>query len=486
LKKKELKFEFMNTIHLEFFQSTGLDPFFDKISKIEIHDNPFAGGGFGDIYHCAGFNGKQAGTPQVVKIFKESTDGRNEHSWKTISKLQQRMIAEVARLKANRLDFISEYPALIGLPQFIFEGRLDGRLVRGYVSTNLVSINCTSFDKIREDNELLNEFFNRDFSDKYIMCYHLARAFRLLMNNNFIHADLSADNIFIHNNEPLCAIIDFDSGSIVEALEDNPSTWGKPQDWLASEVRFQLNKPGDTIQVNLYTDVWAVATAIHYILLSMPAYFLKDLSENSLRYYSSNYIWPVISEKDSIFLDDATEQYHFYLELTKELPEKIFKEFECTFTKGIFDPTLRTTYFKWELLFKELIPAEKRKLSWSQIMDDGIIVSGKLPVVPPSPPVTHSTEQLKKFINELIKDIVFEGEKFERHKFFVKEMAKKSQVDADKILLEIEDFIELLQMVNRDKVITKYEKSSLLNQARLAMIEEKTVNQIISAYEYID
>jgi serine/threonine protein kinase len=475
----------MKTIYIDYSQLTGLDAFFSNINKIDIHDAPFAGGGFGDIYHCTAFNGMQSAIPQVVKIFKDSTDGRNEHSWKTISKLQQCMITEMEKLKANNLDFISEYPALIGLPQFIFEGSLDGKKVKGYVSTNLFSINYTPFDKICEDTDLNDIFFERDIQEKYIMCYHLARAFRLLMKNNFIHADLSADNIFINNQEPLCAIIDFDSGAIVEMLEDNPSTWGKHQDWLAPEVSFQLNKPYDIINVNLFTDAWAVSTAIHYILLSMPTFFLKDLSENSLRYYAQKYKWPSMDTNDSKFNEDAFDYYQLFLELVKELPEKVYKEFECTYTHGVFDPTLRTTYYKWELIFKELIPSDKRKFSWSQISKNGgIIHSGNLQAIPHSPPVTQSTEQLKKYINDLVKDIAFEGEKLERHKFFIEDMAKKSNVDSGKILTEIADFLELYEDVIEDKIITKFEKTSLHNQAKLALIEAKTVDKLISAYEY--
>jgi len=475
----------MKTIIIDFFQATGFDPFFNNVHKIDIHDSPFAGGGFGDIYHCTAFNGQQSPIPQVVKIFKDSTDGRNEHSWETISKLQQCIISEVEKLRVNNLDFISEYPALIGLPQFIFQGKLDGKAVKGYVSTNLVSIDCISFEKIREDNELLNDFFQRSLSDKYIMCYHLARAFRLLMKNNFIHADLSPDNIFIGNSEPICAIIDFDSGAIVETPEDNPSTWGKGHDWLAPEVCFQLRSPDEVININLFTDIWAVSNAIHYILFSMPAYFLIELSENSLKYYSQNYVWPNIDVSDSRFNIAALDEYNLYLEIVQEIPEKIIKEFECTFTNGIFDPTLRTSYYKWELIFKELIPSEKRKLSWSQIFKNGsIIQSGNMPPAQLSSPVSTSSKELKIYINDLIKDIVFEGEKLERHKFFIQNIAKKSNIDANNILTEIQDFLELYENVIEDKIITKFEKIALLNQAKLALIEANTVEKLISKYEY--
>ena len=478
----------MKQLNITYCKSTGLNSFFDTINQITIHDTPFAGGGFGSIYHCNSFNGNNtAPVPQVVKIFKESSDGRNEHSWKTISKLQDCMISEVEKLRVNNLQFTNEYPALIGLPQFTFIGKLDGKEVRGYVSTNLSSIGCYPFDKIREDIGLFNDFYERNLQDKYIMCYHLARAFRLLMKNNFIHADLSADNIFVSSNEPFCAIIDFDSGAIVEKLEDNPSTWGKPQDWLAPEISFQFSKPGDVISINLFTDIWAVATAINYFLLSMPAYFLTDLSENSLRYYTQKYKWPNIDVIDKNFNEDLIDHYPIFIENANGLPVSVFKEFECTFTNGVFDPTLRTSYYKWELILKDLIPVDKRKISWSQIsIPGGVITSGNLPPIQPSPPIPPSSEEIKTYINDLVLDIVFEGENIERHKFFIADMAKKSSLDGKSIVTEIDDFLELYQDVIQDKVITRFEKTSLLNQAKLAMIETKTVEKLIKKYEYRD
>jgi len=104
--------------------------------------------------------------------------------------------------------------------------------------------------------------------------------------------------------------------------------------------------------------------------------------------------------------------------------------------------------------------------------------------VQPSPLISQSSEELKIYINDLIKDIVFEGEKLERHKFFIQDIAKKSNVDANNILTEIQDFLELYADVIEDKIITKFEKTSLLNQAKLALIESKTVEELISKYEY--
>ena len=57
-------------------------------------------------------------------------------------------------------------------------------------------------------------------------------------------------------------------------------------------------------------------------------------------------------------------------------------------------------------------------------------------------------------------------------------------VDANNILTEIQDFLELYENVIEDKIITKFEKIALLNQAKLALIEANTVEKLISKYEY--
>ena len=83
----------MKQINISYAKGTGFDPFFNDIKQISIDDTPFAGGGFGNIYHARGFNGiNQPQLRQVVKVFKPSTVGKEEHSWKTICRLQEKII----------------------------------------------------------------------------------------------------------------------------------------------------------------------------------------------------------------------------------------------------------------------------------------------------------------------------------------------------------------------------------------------------------
>ena len=275
----------MKQIKLTYAKGTGFDPFFNQIKSISVDDVPFNGGGFGDIYHARGFNGgQQAKLKQVIKVFKPSNIGKDEHSWNTIVRLQEKLMKEMDLCANNGHDFLEQYPALIAMPQFIFEGTMDERKVRGYATNNLNDLGFVSFDKvIDEDNSpYIEEFDNRDMEWRYKMAYHLVRGFNLLYKMHFLHADISSDNIFVSLTQPTCAILDFDSGSIVETMDDNPSTFGKPQPWLAPEIAFQLKK-GETVtgnmlvNINSFTDAWSVANALLNVLIMMPAYYLVDM-----------------------------------------------------------------------------------------------------------------------------------------------------------------------------------------------------------------
>ena len=263
----------MKHIKLDIKQSTQFDLFYDSVNRITIEDEPFEGGGFGELYRCKGFNSGDPPIPQVAKIFRESDEGRDEHSWNTISKIQARIMGIMSKYKSQGKDFLTEYPALIALPQLIFSGALEGKTVRGYLSNDLESLNYQSSKKILGARVI---FDKRNLLDKYRMCYNLVKAFQLFESIHFIHADLSDDNFFISNDQPNCAIIDFDSGVVVENLTDNPSTWGKPQDWLAPEILFQEDK-NKLINISIFSEMWAVCVAIHYLLLyDSPYLFLMN------------------------------------------------------------------------------------------------------------------------------------------------------------------------------------------------------------------
>lgn len=496
----------MKQINITSAKGTGFDPFFDRIRSITVDDAPFAGGGFGDIYHARGFNGgQQPRLRQVIKVFKPSTIGKDEHSWTTISRLQEKLIDEIALNADSGQDFLEQYPALIAMPQFVFEGTLDGRKVRGYATNNLNELGFVSFDKvIDEDNsEYMDEFAEKDMEWRYTMAYHMVRGFNLLYKLHFLHADISSDNIFISMTQPTCAILDFDSGAIVETTDDNPSTFGKFQPWLAPEIGFQLKSgksaDGNTlVAINSFTDAWSVANAILSVLTTMQAYYIKDLSENSLRHYVSHYTWPHINTKDPIFNKENEEGYEFFVEYFEAmLPDEVKREFVATFSKGVFTPSLRTSYNRWERILKKLVPESAQKsipnskstpgrVQISSSNFNGISSSNsngsrqQQNVYP-----QQSKQELENYINALVLDVVNGDENLKHHEFFINDMAQKAGLNGKEIMAELKDFVELYKDCIADKVITKFELSNLLAQGEMALVTEATVNKILKPFKRV-
>lgn len=464
----------MKQINLSYAKGTGFDPFFDNIRNITVDDAPFAGGGFGDIYHAKGFNGgKQPKLRQVIKVFKPSTIGKDEHSWNTITRLQKKLMEEMALFEGSGQDFLEQFPALLAMPQFVFEGTLDGRKVRGYATNNLNDLGLVAFDKVidEEDSPYLDEFVAKDMKWRFTAAYHLVRGFNVLDKMHFLHADISADNVFVSLTQPICVILDFDSGAVVETMDDNPSTFGKFQPWLAPEIGFQLSS-GQTaggnvlVEINSFTDRWSVANALLNLLLMMPAYYLKDMSENSLRSYIKKYTWPEANFRDSLFDADNEEAYRYFREVFDNLlPEDVQREFVATFSQGVFMPTVRATYSRWELIFKKLIPKE--------VWGKNISVKGGV------------SKELKKYINSLVFDVVSGEEKISHHEFFINDMAKKAGLDGKEIMAELKDFVELYKDCIADKVITKFELNNLLAQGEMAMVTEETINKILKPFKRV-
>jgi len=488
----------MKQISISYAKGTGFDPFFDDIRSISVDDEPFAGGGFGDIYNARDFNnGKRPSLRQVIKVFKPSAIGKDEHSWKTIVRLQEKLINEIGLCSDSGQVFLEQYPSLIAMPQFVFEGTMDGRKVRGYATNNLNDLGFVSFDKVIDeaDSPYIEEFDGKDMEWRFTMAYQLVRGFNLLYKIHFLHADISSDNIFVSLTQPTCAILDFDSGAIVEAMDDNPSTFGKFQPWLAPEISFQLKKGKAAngnmlVSINSFTDFWSVANAVLNILILMPAYYLVDMSENSLRDYVKKYTWPGANFSDPLFDPDNQESYDYFLQVfTQLLPESVQSEFVATFSKGIFKPSLRTSYNRWERIFRGLIP----KSAWRSTPPTPVNASGPIvsssPInrtyyLHPSPPQpSQARTELENYINALVQDVVNGDENLRHHEFFIHDMAKKAGLDGKELVTELEDFVNLYRDCIADKVISKFERSNLLAQGEMALISEETINKILKPYK---
>lgn len=359
----------MRTVTVNTITSTGLDADFENIKFFEIDDQPFAEGGFGRIFNCRSINGKPFRNPQVVKIFKDNR-GSAAHSYKTILGLQAGLMRKKAELDELGVDFLTYYPAFFGAPQFVFEGELDGVIVQGYSANNLKPFGYCCFTDVVEDDDTGAKYEQISFGNRLAKAYHMMRAFTLLNEIRYIHADFKSDNFFVSlNDDGKCALIDFDSGAIINELEDETFTVGTPsQDMLAPEIRRQLNMSGHAM-VNLLTDTWSVAIACHYLLfLIHPFNFLTEVSDNSISKYNEHYVWPDVDDGFSFFDSDDCGAVADYLKAACDaLPTGLLECFRHTFTRGYFNPQLRTSYNQWCIKLKPHLPEGEARMELSKI-----------------------------------------------------------------------------------------------------------------------
>lgn len=470
---------------ITFAKSTGFDPFFQNVKKdsvIEIPSKDFAGGGFGDVYHALSFDGEKSPLEQVVKIFK---DERNEHGWRTIYELQDAIIEKRVQAEEMGRNFLDDHPCFIGFPQLIFEGMMDGKKVRGHITVNLISLGCTPLDKILplgEDktNDRIN-YLRRKAIDKMVMAYQFADCFNILHDIHYIHADITPDNVMVSMTEPLCVLIDYDSGVIVKKPDDNPITYGKlTSGWTPPEIQIESREKGfGRINITHHMDLWSIAAAIHNLIFGFPHLFLKYPTRPVYETYVSNHPnWPDINLDDSsIEFNTNRENYEFYrykVFESLELNKRTINEFRTTFTKGIFHPEYRTEIDCWVYWLEREIGKDKlsriKTPKWTEIR------KLKVPVVAqPLQPVNSALQLYEDVMRDLTPEILRGEQKLQTHRSMIIKIANNAGLNGKEIAQNLEVLLDMYRGMaskkNKDEGFSNVDKSLLLLQAKLAHVD---------------
>lgn len=352
----------MKTIIIKNGLSTGLDSAFDQVSRIDIQDQAFAEGGFGEVFYCLKLSNSRPQHTQVIKLFFDQ-QGAGSKGLRTIQGLQRVLGSEHRDLlKREGTSLIDKYPALIACPQFSFEGTINGKPVIGYAANNLIDLGFVEFGELLEDSSLLQQYQTLEMGQRKAIAFHLVNAFDLLRSRMFIHADFKAEALFIHPGKFLCAIIDFDSGAIMSNPQDKPTTFGAFQDWLAPEILKQIsdakmkggNQTGRTeVKVDLMSDMWSVAIGVHYLLFTVhPFFFLTEISDRSIEAYFRMYSFPEANPGFRFFRKDYSRQHTVFQKLfATQLSADIQAKFSNTFGKGFSNASIRTSYRQWMVAF---------------------------------------------------------------------------------------------------------------------------------------
>ena len=371
----------MKSIQVTKYKSTELNPEFNSVKAFDIEDKPFDSGAFGEVYFCNSVNGVALKSAQVLKIFLDDGSGSAKRGFETIVKLQEQIITHNLYLKQRNEKPIEQINALGALPQFSYEGVLNGNKVLGY-SANLLSKNewllfgnIFNEEDLQKRKELRNNFYNLPLDHRLKMAFDLAEGFSHLGQMKFIYADLNPKNFFVNEKEGQLCLIDFEGG----AVNENPETYGTPGEWLAPEIQEQLltnNSP--IIKVDLNTDTWAVAIGIHFMLFHFhPLFFLKVRGKKEMNEYFKKYQWPIIEKNHLNFRSELEGAYEIYIEkLNNQLPKELFKAFSDTINKGYGNPNLRLSYKQWINAIKGLMlpPSITNFEADNSVIIDGIPV----------------------------------------------------------------------------------------------------------------
>ncbi|RPH33032.1 MAG: hypothetical protein EHM93_06890 [Bacteroidales bacterium] len=347
----------MQTIKVNSSLSTGLLVEFDVIKTIEISDTIISGGegGFGKVYKCYTVNNSVCSVDQLIKILTPNRDIHRK-GYETIQKLQKKLKIKNQEVRQNGTDsIIKEYSALKAVPQFSFIGILNGEEVYGYSANNLNSLGFISFSEAL-DKSIIQHV---GFDIKIPMIYHLIRAFDFLSSIFYIHADLKEDALFLNTSTKECVIIDFDSGAVADSSNDQPTTLGSFQDWLAPEIMGQFGKSiheQQEINVNLNSDRWSITVAIFYLICSShPFFMLSNTAPETIADYFSKNQWPNINPNEDYFNKDNESFYNQFVSWYKQnISVEIKKIFETTFNDGYSSPAMRSLYGTWKYALQKI------------------------------------------------------------------------------------------------------------------------------------
>ncbi len=519
----------MKKIKISNSYSTGLDVFFDKdITTICLEEDHFGEGGFGQVYRVEKIDKQASPLPLVVKILQRNI----EKNFETVVRLQRLVRQEAKNLHEQNILFFDKYPSLIALPLFSFEGKMDDETVYGYLSINLAKLGFVSSDYIfmkclKEDPETWGAFQRRNLSVKYKMAYYLATSCAFLRRIHFIHADITPDNLFIHKYEPLCVIIDYDSGAIIDSKEDFPTTEGKfYADWTPPEMVADNSEKRLTAAV----DDWAINIAFHYILTGYPAFFTKNMYPKTIRLFNEMYrdgstIWPDINKDpkyadlfDAKRLNDIPQYRNYY----DQLAESVKRGFEYSFSRGASRLALRHDANWWVAVLENCVQSYpfKVNVSWRSLKeckqefpdlqstrnaevpkawtnkmhfskDHVSLQQADAKHQPPTPKPKkdkpkqpkEDKQQIASYMRMLLPDLISGKEKLSMHKPYIISIAAKNHLDGQQFVKDLEEFIKLFNDSIKDKVISRLEYSNLMCQANLLKIEQKTLDDLLKPYK---
>ncbi len=514
----------MKTIQVKDSFSTGLDSSLEgSITQINLKDGCLGFGGFGEVFEVVGLNGKQSKLPLVAKVLYTG----KERNYQNVIALQKLVKNETSELKKTKQYFFDIYPSLIALPLLSFQGDIDRKAIKGYLSLDLNKLgflNAETFFKTNSDHWV--QLQNRPLFFKYKIAYALAKGCSFLRKIHFIHADITPDNLFLHTTAPLCALIDFDSGAIITSFNDAPTTEGKHySEWEAPELTCDNPKIN---KLTAFADDWALAITLHRILTGWNAFFTKYCSYSALEKWRKMYDetpelqWPKISDKPAyanLFNKDGLAYMDIYMKCYEPIDTAIKKGFQTSFVKGSIDYLKRWDSNKWVAILEKSIEnckpnTAKTAIDYFEKMEQtvrgkfpdeqvnakvfpllntkstNVLKNAQKPIVFHNEVSTSSTTPLSptkrlmdSYIEELLPDLINGKVSIGMHKGFISKYARENGFEAEQYLKDLQDFVKLFKESIKDKVVTQLEYTSFILQGKMLNIKREVIDQFLKTYK---
>lgn len=236
---------------------------------------------------------------------------------------------------------------LEAIPFWVGMARWGNDRVVVSVSHDLTAAGFMPFDSVIEKPDERRSWLGLPLSDRVGAAQDLVRRHALVEELGVVHGDVNSENIFVDPLGGRATMIDWDSGTLPGAPNDRVLAWGKPDDFVAPEV-----KTTHGLDISLFgpeTERWALGLAVHYVIFGVnPLFFLDRLTTSRIRdYLATGHQWPDIDVGSPMFNTPNRAFYSHYLQDLADLPPAAIDLFRDFVTLGALDPTRRPTARQW-------------------------------------------------------------------------------------------------------------------------------------------
>lgn len=347
-------------------------------SMIDIPQEPFASGGYGDLYTLDGQVTASLDCTWVVKVSRKGRGAATMEGYRNIRELTAKISHYQQSNYAHYTDFLARYSPLVGFPQACFKGVLEGEEIYGYVMPNLYSLGFVLLSDLLEHEEKMTEYqegrHNADEIERRIRCARLlADTFHLLQKEfKYLHGDVKALSVWVQEDNHLCALIDYDGGlfdlnplqrMMTKGLGINqPKIFGQLQEWLAPEILREVND--ETKEARLYvsfeSDNWSFAVGAFQVITGLqPFIFIREMVYASLAEYTERFAWPVTAEDDALFHPaDALAEIAAYFKFFEQY-SGLWSAWRRVLGEGFYSKNARYDGGRWVEAFDPYITHRK-------------------------------------------------------------------------------------------------------------------------------